>query len=111
MHASDCTHESDDDADPGFFAVLLQGKNEYSSSAQPYLSLKGFSAVLLQGKNEYSSSAQPYLSLISLDDDYDTPVQPKSGYMLCVCVYVDFSPLISEMNIKYLRQRLLMLLK
>ncbi len=74
MHASDSTHESDDDAAPGL------------------------SAVLLQGKNEYSSSAQPYLSLISLADDNDTPVPPKSGYLLCVCVYVDFSPLISEMN-------------
>ncbi len=51
--------------------------------------------VLLQGKNEYSSSAKPYLSLI---DDNDTPVPPNSDYLLCVSVYVDFGPLTSEMN-------------
>ncbi len=61
MHASDSTHESDDDA------------------------ASGLSAVLLQGNNEYCSSAQPYLSLISLADDNDTPVPPRAA--IC-CVYV-----------------------
>ncbi len=36
VHVSDSTHESDDDAAPWLPAVLLQGKNEYSSSAKPY---------------------------------------------------------------------------
>ncbi len=34
----DSTHESDDDAARGLFAVLLQGKNKCSSSAKPYVS-------------------------------------------------------------------------
>ncbi len=36
VHASDGTHESDDDDAPGLSAVLLKGKNKYSSSAKPY---------------------------------------------------------------------------
>ncbi len=61
VYASDGTHESDDDA------------------------ALGFSAVLLQDKNEYCSSAKPYLSLTCLADDIDTPVPPRAA--IC-CVYV-----------------------
>ncbi len=61
VHASDWTHESDDDVAPGLSALLLKGKNKWSSSAKPY-----------------------YVIPISLADDSAAP--PKSGYLLCVCV-------------------------
>ncbi len=76
VHASDGTHESDDDAAPELSAVLLKSKNRCSSSAKPY-----------------------YVHPISLVDDSAAP--PKSGYLLCMCVCVCVGglwPLVSTMN-------------